>query len=179
MNPSRDDGAPAKTPHFISKQFWGALGRLGVPAPRAPIEETKPDKSETKRTKCEGAKIPLCVFLQRQKVYVHKAAVAAVLCMKRAPENSYENASDGHCVTCPGLALRARCRAEDPRPCLGSRRGHSRGGTAAGRKRLKKRSSVRLVGARDFERGLPFGRQATATNPTTTTTTRTTTTTTQ
>ena len=49
------------------------------------IKETKPDKSETKRTKYEGARMPLFVFLQRQKVSVHKAAVAAVLCMKMPP----------------------------------------------------------------------------------------------
>ena len=38
--------------------------------------------SQTKRTKYEGAKVPLFAFLQCQKVSVHKAAVAAVSCMK-------------------------------------------------------------------------------------------------
>ena len=49
---------------------------------RAWVLLTQPINSQTKRTKYEGAKVPLFVFLQCQKVYVHKAAVAAVSCMK-------------------------------------------------------------------------------------------------
>ena len=52
---------------------------------KCPIEETKPENSETRSTKYEGARIPLFVFMQCQKVSVHNAAVAAVSCMKMQP----------------------------------------------------------------------------------------------